>query len=115
MKDSRHVFRKILDYIRKIQVYVKGVDYKSFITNEEKIFACAFAVCQISELTQQISDAERKRYTAIPWPAIRALRNHIVHNYDKIDMQILWNTITVDLYELAAEIEKIQKNTPKNV
>jgi len=107
MKDSKIVFEKILNYIEKIKSYIKGVSYESFVLDEQKVFACSFALSQISELTQKISDEEKKRHKNIPWSAIRGLRNHIIHNYEKIDLEILWNTITKDLPTLVSNIEKI--------
>jgi len=70
-------------------------------------FACAFALGQISELTKKISDEEKKQHVSIPWTAIRVIRNHIIHNYEKIDLEILWNTVTKDLQKLSKDIEKI--------
>ena len=107
MKDNKYIFQKILNYIRKISGYVEGVDYEGFAKDEEKVFACAFALCQISELTQKISGEEKARHTNIPWPAIKTMRNHIIHNYENVDMQILFNAITQDLPKLAKDMEKI--------
>ncbi|MDR1093066.1 MAG: DUF86 domain-containing protein [Clostridiales bacterium] len=107
MKDKRLYFTKMLEYIRKAREYAQGVTYEDFAEDSQKMFACAFAICQISELAQRVKDEDKKLHAVIPWNAIRAMRNHIVHNYDHIDKEILWDTVAVDLPKLGAELEKI--------
>ena len=69
--------------------------------------ACSFAICQISELAQRIGEENKKKFTTIPWVAIRAMRNRIVHDYDSVNKKILWDTIIEDLPKLAQEIKNI--------
>jgi len=35
------------------------------------------------------------------------MRNRLIHGYDSVDLDVLWDTIEVDLPPLIAEIEKI--------
>ena len=35
------------------------------------------------------------------------MRNRLIHGYDSVDLDVLWDTIDVDLPPLIAEIEKI--------
>ena len=101
MKDRRIYFSKMLGYTIEARKYIKDIDYEQFVMNNEKIAACSFAICQISEFAQHIDDADKKRFTAIPWVAIRAMRNRVVHDYDNIDKKMLWDTIKEDLPKLA--------------
>jgi uncharacterized protein with HEPN domain len=109
MKDKRIYFSKMLEYTYEAQGYIKGVTYEQFTQNKEKIAACSFAICQISELAQRIGEEDKKKVTSIPWVPIRAMRNRIVHDYDSINKKILWDTITEDLPRLAQELESISK------
>ena len=42
-----------------------------------------------------------------PWLQIVGIRNRLVHGYDAVDLDILWDTIIDDLPPLIAELEKI--------
>ena len=50
--------------------------------------------------------SERTR-SGIPWVQIVGLRNRLIHGYDNVDFDILWEIVTKDLPPLIAELEKI--------
>jgi len=35
------------------------------------------------------------------------MRNRLVHGYDAIDLEVLWDTVRVDLPQLIEELERI--------
>ena len=43
----------------------------------------------------------------IPWPQIVSLRNRLIHGYDSVDFNILWQIITSDLPPLIPALEAI--------
>jgi uncharacterized protein with HEPN domain len=47
------------------------------------------------------------QYPQIPWPKLISMRNRLIHGYDFIDYNILWDAVTENLPNLLAEIEKI--------
>jgi len=100
----------MLEYIKEVQKAISGMQYDEFTKHNEKLYACSFAVCQLAELTKKISDDDKKLYSHLPWGHLRALRNRIVHEYDSINKNMLWQIITSDLPALAKDIKKILKD-----
>jgi len=47
------------------------------------------------------------QYSEIPWPQIVSLRNRLIHGYDSVDFDILWQILTNDLPPLIASLELI--------
>jgi len=43
----------------------------------------------------------------IPWPDIVGMRNRLIHGYDNVDLDILWDTVEVDLPSLTTKLEKV--------
>ena len=86
------------------------MDYKGFSDDEKTVSACAFVISQIGEYASRFNENERKKFPQLPWKEIRAMRNVIVHDYDNVNVKILWDTIKNDLPELANDIKKIIKN-----
>jgi uncharacterized protein with HEPN domain len=43
---------------------------------------------------------------------IVGLRNRLIHGYDNVDFDILWEIVTKDLPPLIAELEKKFSSTP---
>jgi uncharacterized protein with HEPN domain len=50
-------------------------------------------------------------YSAIPWAQMRGIRNRIVHAYDRIDLEIIWEVATVELPRLVPLLEQVQRET----
>ena len=61
----------------------------------------------IGEAASRMSEDERARYTVIPWPHIVGLRNRLIHGYDSVDFDILWQIVTQDLPPLIEALGKI--------
>lgn len=60
----------------------------------------------IGEAAHRVSDEERARIPEIPWPQIIGLRNRLIHGYDEVDFDILWQIVTHDLPRLAEILEQ---------
>jgi uncharacterized protein with HEPN domain len=61
----------------------------------------------VGEAANRVSTEERAKYVQIPWPQLITLRHWLIHGYDQVDFDILWEIITVDLPSLVVELERI--------
>lgn len=114
MKDKEYItLKKMIEYINKTLKYTYGCDFKSFSSNEEKIDATVFAVSQIGELVKNISKETMEMYPNIEWITIKNLRNKIVHDYEGIKLNFIWDIITNDILQLKKELEKILEGDKK--
>ena len=60
---------------------------------------------QIGELAKgSLNDDTKQRIKTVPRHQIYGLRNHIVHGYSGVNMQIVWDTVREDLPALRREI-----------
>ena len=66
----------------------------------------------IGEAATRVGAESREKYPSIPWLQIIGMRNRLIHGYDAVDLDVLWDTIIDDLPPLIAELEKIL--LPKN-
>lgn len=64
----------------------------------------------IGEAARRISEASQAEVPEIPWHQIIGLRNRIAHEYDRINLVRLWDTVHLALPKLIAVIEKIMNN-----
>jgi len=63
---------------------------------------------QVGELAKtSLSDEFKAEIKSIPWKQLYGMRNRIVHGYDGVDMQIVWDTISEDLPKLKDEIQNL--------
>ncbi|MFO7866383.1 MAG: HepT-like ribonuclease domain-containing protein [Candidatus Aminicenantes bacterium] len=61
------------------------------------------------EAANRISSSTKKENPDIPWEQIIGMRNRLIHGYDVIDYDLLWDTVNYDLPPLINSIKKIIK------
>ena len=66
----------------------------------------------VGEAASRVPVSERAQYSGVPWVQIVGLRNRLIHGYDNVDFDILWEIVTQDLPPLVAELERILSLTP---
>jgi len=59
----------------------------------------------VGEAANRIPDDARLRFPDIPWQEIRGMRNRLIHAYDLISEDVLWDTVLRDLPELIKQLE----------
>lgn len=60
----------------------------------------------VGEAASRVSPKTRARLAAVPWPDVVGLRNRLVHGYDKVDFDILWDIVRHDLPPLIVVLRK---------
>ena len=106
MKDNI-ICNKMLAYIDKILDYTHDKNYDSFIANNMLVEACVFNLSQLGELAGKLGNKFCEEHNNIPWKQIYGLRNRIVHDYDGVNLQLVWEIISYDIPELKKEIDNI--------
>lgn len=105
---SRIVVEKLISHIDKILGYCKDFDYEQFCGNSQLAEACVFNLSQMGELTNRVDEEFAEAHSEIPWHSIYGLRNRIVHDYDGVNLKLIWEIIEEDLPSLKKELEKIK-------
>ena len=54
-----------------------------------------------------MSEAMQAAHPEIPWREIIGTRHRLIHGYDAVDKDILWEIVTADLPPLAASIQAL--------
>jgi len=66
--------------------------------------ACVFNLSQIGEHCQSITDEYKELHPELPWHEMYGLRNRIVHNYEGVNLKLVWEIISADLSEVREQI-----------
>ncbi len=106
-RDDLVRLRHMLDYSRKATGMVEGRTREDLDDDEMRALALTRAVEIIGEAAARVSEESQQSYSHIPWAEIVGLRNRIVHGYDSVDLNILWDIVAYDLPELIAALEEI--------
>ncbi|MFH1295339.1 MAG: DUF86 domain-containing protein [bacterium] len=107
-KDNLLYIRDIKDAIDWIlDDYINEVSYEDFAENHEKVDAVVRQIAIIGEAINRISEDFLMLHPELPFREAVAMRNVLVHDYDMVDTEELWKTITNDLPKLRSTVEKI--------
>ena len=61
----------------------------------------------VGEAANRIPPETRQQYPTIPWQQNIGLRNRLIHAYDAVDFDILWQVVSVDLPQLVKVMKEI--------
>ena len=107
-KDIHDYLSDIIDAAAKIQEFTRGISsYDQFIENDMLSSAVIRKFEIIGEAIKKIPDDIREKYNNIPWKNIAGARDRLIHGYDDIDYEILWDTVKNDIPELKKNVKKI--------
>jgi uncharacterized protein with HEPN domain len=113
---SRHEtdvrLRHMLDAAREAVQMAQGRTRADLDTDRPLNLSLVRLLEVVGEAASRVPVAERPKYTGIPWVQIVGLRNRLIHGYDNVDFDILWEIITHDLPPLITELEKILSSWP---
>lgn len=91
------MIQKMVGYLEKIQTYTGRMEYKDFICNDLVIEACVFNLSQLGELSNKLDDDFQKANSEIPWRQLYGLRNRIIHDYEGVNLKLVWEIISEDV------------------
>lgn len=101
------ILEKIINYINEIQEFINGYSHEQFNNDKKTINACVFNLSQIGELAGKISDETMKNNPSIEWRGLKALRNRIVHDYEGVNLNMVWGFLDTELADLKKQIKNI--------
>ncbi len=101
------ILEKILKEISIVSRIAEQYTKEQFLTDDIAQRAISMAVINIGELTTVLSDDLKEANSHIPWKKIKGLRNIIVHRYEIIDFEDVWETATTDIPELEVQLCEI--------
>ena len=99
--------RHMLDHAREAVNAVSGKTRADLGTERLLDLALMHLITIIGEAANRVPKDIQDQHPEIEWPLIVGMRNRLIHGYDAINLDILWQTVTEDLRPLIATLEKI--------
>ncbi|WP_319421842.1 HepT-like ribonuclease domain-containing protein [Pleurocapsa sp. FMAR1] len=105
MLRDRESLIDIVNAIKRILHYSDGISFLELEANDEKISAILYQITIIGEATKRLSESFRQSHPEIMWREIAGMRDVIVHKYDQIDLDVVWDVVQNKLPKLLSLIE----------
>ena len=97
----------MLDAVNEALEFVRGTRRVDLDRNRMLVLCLVKELEIIGEAASRVSNDVRSQHGAIPWQDISGMRNRLIHAYFDVDLDVVWNTVSNDLPQLKAGLEKL--------
>ncbi|EDX77630.1 conserved hypothetical protein [Coleofasciculus chthonoplastes PCC 7420] len=106
MKNELLYLSNISECIGNIETYTKE-GKTAFFQNRMMQDAVIRNLEIIGEATKRLSPEIRNQYPDIPWRQIAGLRDVLIHDYLRVDLEEVWRIVEINLPDLKTRINQI--------
>jgi uncharacterized protein with HEPN domain len=85
----------------KILRFTEGMIQEDFVGDERTQYAVIALLEIIGEAASKVGPDFKQAHPDVPWRELTGLRNHLIHGYDVVDLDIVWRTVQEDLPRLS--------------
>jgi len=100
------------EYGRRAMAHAAKTTYAEFLELPEIRDGILHCVTMVGEVTRRLSPAVAAELPQFDWRGMRDMRNFIVHEYDRLDLDRVWEVIQRDLPPLVDELTRYLAQFP---
>ena len=100
-RDWSYYVEDIATCCAKIQRYTQGMNFETFIANEQAFDAVIRNLEIIGEAAKQLPDTAQAMMPEIEWGKAAKFRDVIAHHYFGLDNQIVWDVVCNKVPEIS--------------
>lgn len=113
-KDEDNSLRDIADAIGMIELFTADMDFEAFREDLRTVAAVERKLQIISEAAIRLGEGAERRCPGVPWRDIRGIGNWLRHQYERIELSVIWNTVQSDLPPLKASVLRALNSPTSN-
>jgi len=102
----------ILNAARLVVEWTGGLAKNAFLADRKTQSAVERQLDILGEATKRLSMDFREQHPQIPWRQIAGLRDVLIHRYDDVNPDILWETVAVAIPALLISLEGLLPPRP---
>ncbi len=88
-----------------IMTYMNQCKEDEFIDNVQLQDSVIRRLLVIAEAARRVSEVTRQTLPNIAWQEINGMRNRLVHDYDDVNLNIVWDVVQFEIPPLIIELE----------
>ncbi len=100
----------LLDILKAVRLAVefKGtLDKSAFLEDLKTQSAILHQLLLLGEAVKRLSEEFRTQYPEIAWRQVVGMRDKLIHEYDQVDLDEVWQTVSADVPRLLALLEPL--------
>jgi len=99
--------RDIREAVHRIGLYTDAMTYDHFQADTKTQDAVIRNLEIVGEAAKSLSNELRAKYADLPWRGMAGVRDRLIHHYFGINLDIVWDIVTVELSVLRSKVEEI--------
>jgi len=109
------MINRLPDYLRHMQqaatdacAFTEGMDKSDFLEDKRTQQAVIMNLIILGEASTKVMDSYpdfTDKNSQIPWRSMRGMRNRIAHGYFDINLDVVWETIQIELPKLLRQLK----------
>lgn len=108
MRDEDRVrLQHMIEAAQSAIKFVSGRARADLDVDQMLLFAVVRAIEIVGEAASKISRETQAAHGAIPWKSIIGMRNRLVHAYFETNVQVVWETVTVELPAVLPQLQAL--------
>ncbi len=112
-QDDPALILDVLIAARQAISYAEGVTLARYYSDQMLQDALVYQVQVIGEAASRLSASFKEAHPEIPWADIIGMRHRVVHDYRRINRDIVWQAVQDDLPQLIAALEPLVPPEPE--
>lgn len=92
---------------KNVLSFKQGMSYEEFCADEKTQSAIVFQLLVIGEATKRLSTTLRNQYPHVPWLLMAGMRDNLIHDYDGISIEEVWDTSEISIPTLLRSLEAV--------
>lgn len=108
-RDWQDRIEDMLVCAQNILDFTDGMDFDAFLDDPRTIRAVAFELTTIGEAARAVPAEIQDKYPNVPWGKMQGIRNVLVHEYFRIDEEILWKAARENVPQLIEALLELKK------
>ncbi len=106
-REAKILIEDIIEAIDKILRYTESMNYDAFKSDSKTIDAVVRNMEIIGEAANHLPEGFYEIYPEVKWKQIIGLRHRIVHDYFGVDLELIWQIVSVEIPSLKAGISSL--------
>ncbi len=97
----------IRDAVAQARRFMSGRSMEDLSSDAMLALAVTRLIEIVGEAAKNVSPPTRGLAPEIPWRAIAGTRDRVVHAYFDLDVDVLWEILTIDFPDLQEKVERL--------
>jgi uncharacterized protein with HEPN domain len=111
MRQDESSLVDIVQAIQRILRFAQDLSRDQLNEDEMRQSAILYQIMIVGEAVKRLSPEFRVQHSQVPWKQMSGMRDVLTHQYDEVDLDVVWEVVQSDIPQL---LELIQPLFPKN-